>query len=267
MNVNKTGTLPKSPTDLLNTVDAFHTVGRAMFGDEWTGLELEPPNPGPDPAGVWSHMPGKNSQELPVQFARARTAGNTDLQREILNEWEARKACFGRWLKASQWLFDHALDGKLETVTRSKLGDEFVDAAPSVWGRDTFSLSNSVATRPWDVSRDPPGHGMIVTEYVFVRKASLSVLTAALDHGEVDQSLAENEHISRHLRFAMATANSLKLTAENQPSLPSMEVDLIDRYAKMFPGKTLSQTMAKAVARTIRHPDDAASERSRRLKK
>ena len=213
---------PRDPFGYVFLARAVQAIGKACFGDKWTGEEVTtafvklPPGPATQEAQ-------RQQEAQPAIIQRLKTA-----QREIVAGCESGELVSAIRFKAG---------GKMKLVRREWWNTEY-------W-LNRFMMCQLNPSNPF-------GPGFEGDDYcwIFLRKESLEKYLQRQPFAAVATNI--DVHLSPYMKTMLAVAKRLNITRENQPKLEVVVAELRD----CWPGlEAPSDRLLRAAGTLLREPE------------
>lgn len=291
---------PKVDSSRLFILDAVQEAGAAMFGDEWTGEEINALKWPVEPVVVYKqnldakliaarherhyNIPmsiassggSRPKQETAEEFeARKSATINSILEQQKIippfvateqSDWERNKADFLRLSSVAQWLGQRCRDGDINTFYQFCGGQRLFELERSQWNcTDEFLgwLSNG-GKKLWH----QPGAmaGSWQDTYFFVCRSSFTNAKSKLNHAPVLIKQEDISKLSPDLRLAVQLAVKHELFDEGNGGLRQGQIvtKILDEANKS--GREISKTKAEQMAAVMYWTDKAKQKASRSRK-
>lgn len=271
---------PKCSSSYLFIWDAMELVGRAKFGDDWTGSELDvlnwPVSPIVERDQRQESFRKLFAQPQPMPALKVRKSSPPILMPSVLSEnysghattrladqklreretvWAANVAALCRLRGSSNWLLEQFRNGQIRAFSRSvgKPGEP-VAMPPDEWFvEDTFK-TRFVAGR---YDRWLPRMTRPTPAYIFVDRAGIERAISTLANASAVVTTTDLSACSSYLRFAVAF--SLKYRDNlGEWSRPAIEAQLRQDWNMANPTDQMSPTMAERMSYVVKAPDPGA---------
>lgn len=289
---------PLTQPQFVFVLDAVEIIGKAKFGEDWDGGELDSVRWYPDPKtaykNYWSNslrsaagmkmaptvaslsdMARKSRPETTEGFNDRKTALVVDGRQQLetvpdyveakQQRWLSNNEASDRLFSAIQWLGDKCRAGFIEGVFQYK-------GWPKMYEMDAYLWNG-----PSDVERWAKNGGYPVwvnkVKYdtlLFVRRDQLQCEIAALEYGPLLVETADLSRLAPDLQLAVRLALENQIFDENNGGLKSGQVIEKVIRAAATSGRTIADGRIEEIARLIRFPDakrSSAGQKSARNKK
>lgn len=291
---------PKVESSKVFILEAVEEVGRAMYGDKWTGDEINVLRWPEQPVAVYKRLADVRLKEARMQkfsyVPRSLSSSGSGLaKRETLEEFEERKARnismieeqqdiiplfvaneqadwehnnsqLLRLGSVAQWLGQMCRDGEIKALFQMRAGQFLFDLDKSRWNcTDEFSgwLSQGGAKFWWQVGSAP---GQMVETYFFLCRESFNMAKGKLSHAPVLIDNADLSKLAPDLRLAVQLAVKHELFDEGNGGLGQGQIvtKILEEAKKA--GRGISKTKAEQMAAVMYWTDKTKQKASQSRK-
>jgi len=213
---------PRDPFEYVFLARAVQAIGRARFGDEWTGEEAT-----------------TELVKLPLALAT----------QEAQRQQEGQRAIIQRLRTVHQEIVAGCESGELVSAIRLKAGGAMKFVRREWWNTEywlnRFVMCQLNPSKPFDL-----GFAGDDYHWIFLTKESLEKYLQRQPFAAVATNI--DVHLSPYMKTMLAVAKRLNITRENQPKLEVVVAELRD----CWPGlEAPSDRLLRAAGTLLREPE------------
>jgi len=224
---------PHDPPGYVFLARAFSEIGRAIFGEKWSGEENPPKGKLADP------QIEKKLQEL--------ADDDEFIPLEEVEQDEEADEHHRMWVTVKDDFLKQCLAGRLVCAVRPKEGGEMTDLPTNMWNAENLEQR----FRHCQMSLKRPFASLPISDphWIFLKRESLDKYLVGQPYGPI--STPTPKHISPYLRFMLLVTERMGITPDNQPNKDKV----IAEIKKTWTGSLLSKKLTDVMATLIREPE------------